>query len=353
MAKVAFLGLGVMGYPMAGHLKNKGGHEVTVYNRTAAKAEQWVKQHGGKSVPTPKAAAEGQDFVMACVGNDNDLREVTLGPNGAFAGMGKGKVFVDHTTASAEIARELYASRQEGGFDFIDAPVSGGQAGAENGALTVMCGGDGEPFARAEKVIAAYARACNLLRLNRLRAVVKDGQPDLHCRVWFRVWPKVCTSHKSPDLDIEKLIATISKGAAQSWQMENRYKTMAARQIRFRLCGRLDAQGSWDLSGEARKNGAHLPVTSLVDQFYSEIQAMGGKRWDTSSLIALLNRLIRAVRSDGWRTPIGCDRIMPSHLAERIRLRANRLRLAALSGTERRAGFMKSTATCVVMSATV
>ncbi|MEP7030473.1 MAG: NAD(P)-dependent oxidoreductase, partial [Pseudolabrys sp.] len=152
MAKVAFLGLGVMGYPMAGHLKNKGGHEVTVYNRTAAKADQWVKQFGGKSAVTPKAAADGQDFVMACVGNDNDLRDVTLGKDGAFAGMAKGKTFVDHTTASAEIARELYAAAKKGGFEFIDAPVSGGQAGAENGALTVMCGGDDGPFANAEKV---------------------------------------------------------------------------------------------------------------------------------------------------------------------------------------------------------
>ena len=183
MAKVAFLGLGVMGYPMAGHLKSKGGHEVTVYNRTAAKAEQWVKQYGGKSAPTPKVAAEGQDFVMACVGNDNDLREVTLGPNGAFAGMGKGKVFVDHTTASAEIARELYAAAKKGGFDFIDAPVSGGQAGAENGVLTVMCGGDGEPFSRAEKVICGLRTRLQFVGLNRLRAVVEDGQSDLYCRV--------------------------------------------------------------------------------------------------------------------------------------------------------------------------
>src|SRR5690348_3412503 len=163
MAKVAFIGLGVMGFPMAGHLKNKGGHDVTVYNRTAAKAEQWAKQYGGKTAPTPKAAAQGQDFVMACVGNDNDLREVTLGKDGAFQAMGKGTTFVDHTTASAEIARELHAAAKKAGFDFIDAPVSGGQAGAQNGMLTVMCGGDAEPFARAEKVIAAYARACNLL----------------------------------------------------------------------------------------------------------------------------------------------------------------------------------------------
>jgi 3-hydroxyisobutyrate dehydrogenase len=176
MAKVAFLGLGVMGYPMAGHLKNKGGHEVTVYNRTAAKGEQWIKQFGGKSAPTAKAAAEGQDFVMACVGNDNDLREVTLGPNGAFAGMGKGKVFVDHTTASAEIARDLYAAAKKGGFDFVDAPVSGGQAGAENGALTVMCGGDAEPFSRGLRASLQF------VGLDRLGTAVEDGQSDLHCR---------------------------------------------------------------------------------------------------------------------------------------------------------------------------
>ena len=289
MAKMAFLGLGVMGYPMAGHLKNKGGHDVTVYNRTAAKAEQWVKQHGGKSAPTPKAAAEGQDFVMCCVGNDNDLREVTLGTNGAFAGMGNGKIFVDHTTASAEIARELYAAAKKGGFGFVDAPVSGGQAGAENGALTVMCGGDAEPFGRAEKVIAAYAKACNLM------GAPGSGQLAKMCN-------QICIAGlvqglaealhfaKKADLDIEKLIATISKGAAQSWQMENRYKTMAAGKFDFGFA--VDWMRK-DLSiclGEARKNGANLPVAALVDQFYSEVQKMGGKRWDTSSLIARLDR---------------------------------------------------------------
>ena len=289
MAKVAFLGLGVMGYPMAGHLKNKGGHDVTVYNRTAAKAEQWVKQHGGRSAATPKAAAEGQDFVMACVGNDTDLREVTLGPSGAFAGMGKGKVFVDHTTASAEIARELYAAAKKGGFDFIDAPVSGGQAGAENGMLTVMCGGDAEPFGRAEKVIAAYARACNLLgspgsgQLSKMvnqiciAGLVQGLAEGLHF------------ANKS-GLDIEKLIATISKGAAQSWQMENRYKTMVANKFDFGFAVDWMRKDLGICLGEARKNGANLPVTALIDQFYSEIQAMGGKRWDTSSLIALLER---------------------------------------------------------------
>src|SRR6185437_10975534 len=289
MAKVAFLGLGVMGYPMAGHLKNKGGHDVTVYNRTAAKAEKWVKEYGGKSAPTPKAAAQGQDFVMACVGNDNDLREVTLGPDGAFAGVGKGAVFVDHTTASAEIARELYAAAKKNGFDFVDAPVSGGQAGAENGVLTVMCGGDEAVFARAEKVIAAYARACNLLG--------KPGSGQL-----AKMVNQICIAGlvqglaeglhfaKKANLDIEKLIATISKGAAQSWQMENRYKNMVAGKFDYGFA--VDWMRK-DLSiclGEARKNGATLPVTALVDQFYAEVQAIGGRRWDTSALLARLER---------------------------------------------------------------
>ena len=289
MAKVAFLGLGVMGFPMAGHLKAKGGHEVTVYNRTAAKADKWVAQFGGKAARTPKAAAEGQDFVMACVGNDNDLREVMLGANGAFDGMKKGAALVDHTTASAEIARELYGEAKKRGFDFIDAPVSGGQAGAENGVLTVMCGGDAEPYARAEKVIAAYARACNLLG--------KPGSGQLSKMV-----NQICIAGlvqglaegihfaKKSGLDIEKLIATISKGAAQSWQMENRYKTMTAGKFDFGFAVDWMRKDLGICLGEARKNGANLPVTALVDQFYSEVQAMGGKRWDTSSLIALLDR---------------------------------------------------------------
>jgi 3-hydroxyisobutyrate dehydrogenase len=289
MAKVAFLGLGVMGYPMAGHLKNKGGHDVTVYNRTAAKAEKWVAQFGGKSAPTPKAAAEGQDFVMCCVGNDNDLREVTFGACGAFAGMGNGKIFVDHTTASAEIARELYAAGKKAGFDCIDAPVSGGQAGAENGVLTVMCGGEVEPFARAEKVIAAYARACNLLGTPGSGQLAKMVNQICIAGLLQGLSEGIHFAKKS-GLDIEKLIATISKGAAQSWQMENRYKTMAAGKFDFGFAV------DWirkDLSiclGEARRNGAHLPVTALVDQFYSQVQKMGGKRWDSSSLIALLDR---------------------------------------------------------------
>jgi 3-hydroxyisobutyrate dehydrogenase len=289
MAKVAFLGLGVMGYPMAGHLKNKGGHDVTVYNRTAAKAEKWVAQFGGKSAATPKAAAAGQDYVMCCVGNDNDLREVTLGENGAFAGMGKGKIFVDHTTASAEIARELYAAAKKGGFDCIDAPVSGGQAGAENGVLTVMCGGDEGPFGIAKPVIDSYARACNLM------GAPGSGQLAKMCN-------QICIAGlvqglaealhfaKKAGLDVEKLIATISKGAAQSWQMENRYKTMTAGKFDFGFAVDWMRKDLGICLGEARKNGANLPITALIDQFYSEIQAMGGKRWDTSSLIAILDR---------------------------------------------------------------
>jgi 3-hydroxyisobutyrate dehydrogenase len=289
MAKVAFLGLGVMGYPMAGHLKNKGGHDVTVYNRTGAKAEKWVQQFGGKSAPTPKQAAAGQDFVMCCVGNDNDLREVTLGKDGAFAGMGKGTVFVDHTTASAEIARELYDAAKKSGFDFVDAPVSGGQAGAENGALTVMCGGDDGVFNKAKPVIDSYGRACNLLG--------KPGSGQL-----AKMVNQICIAGlvqglaeglhfaKKAELDIEKLIATISKGAAQSWQMENRYKTMAAGKFDFGFAVDWMRKDLGICLGEARKNGANLPVTALIDQFYSEVQKMGGKRWDTSSLIARLDR---------------------------------------------------------------
>ena len=289
MAKVAFLGLGVMGYPMAGHLKNKGGHDVTVYNRTAAKAEKWVAQHGGRRAATPREAADGQDFVMACVGNDADLREVALGKDGAFSGMKKSAVFVDHTTASAEIARELFADAKTRGFDFIDAPVSGGQAGAENGALTVMCGGEDGSFKRAEPVIAAYAKACNLL------GPVGSGQ-------LAKMVNQICIAGlveglaeglhfaKRAGLDIEKLIATISKGAAQSWQMENRYKTMAEGKFDFGFAVDWMRKDLGICLNEAKRNGAHLPVTALVDQFYSEVQKMGGKRWDTSSLIARLER---------------------------------------------------------------
>ena len=289
MAKVAFVGLGVMGYPMAGHLAKKGGHTVTVYNRTAAKTEKWVGQHGGKSAPPPREAAAGQDFVMACVGNDHDLREVMLGSDGVFAGMRKGAIVVDHTTASAEIARELYAEARKRGFDFIDAPVSGGQAGAENGVLTVMCGGDAPVFAQAEKVIAAYARACNLIGASGSGQLAKMVNQICIAGIVQGLAEALHFAQKS-GLDIEKLIATIAKGAAQSWQMENRYKTMAAGKFDFGFAVDWMRKDLAICLAEARRNGAHLPATALVDQFYSEVQAMGGKRWDTSSLIALLQR---------------------------------------------------------------
>ena len=305
MAKVAFVGLGVMGYPMAGHLKAKGGHEVTVYNRTAAKAEKWVAQYGGKSAPTPQQAADGQDFVMACVGNDNDLREVMLGKDGVFAGVRKGAIVVDHTTASAEIARELHAEARKRGFDFVDAPVSGGQAGAENGVLTVMCGGDEAPFAKAEKVIAAYARACNLMGApgsgSSPKWSTRSASPD-----WSQGLAEGLHFAMKAGLDIEKLIATISKGAAQSWQMENRYKTMVAGKFDFGFAVDWMRKDLGICLSEARRNGAHLPVSALVDQFYSQVQKMGGKRWDTSSLIALLNRLnIRFIARMPSNNPVG------------------------------------------------
>ena len=289
MAKVAFVGLGVMGYPMARHLKAKGGHEVTVYNRTAAKAEKWVSQYGGKSAPTPRQAAEGQDFVMTCVGNDNDLREVMLGKDGVFAGARKGAIVVDHTTASAEIARELYGEAKHRGFDFIDAPVSGGQAGAENGVLTVMCGGNESPFGRAEKVIAAYARACNLMGTPGSGQLAKMANQICIAGLVQGLAEALHFAMRA-GLDTEKLIATISKGAAQSWQMENRYKTMVAGKFDFGFAVDWMRKDLGICLSEARRNGAHLPVAAVVDQFYSEIQKMGGKRWDTSSLIALLNR---------------------------------------------------------------
>src|SRR5918994_1248074 len=288
MAKVAFLGLGVMGYPMARHLRAKG-HEVTVYNRTAEKADKWVSENGGRAARTPREAAEGQEIVFACVGNDDDLRQVTLGPDGAFHGMGRGTIFVDHTTASAEVARELYAAAQEKGAAFVDAPVSGGQAGAENGVLTVMCGGDGDAYSRAEPVIMSFARAC------RLMGPAGSGQLT-------KMVNQICIAGlvqglsegihfgKRAGLDIEAVIAVISKGAAQSWQMENRYKTMSEGKFDFGFA--VDWMRK-DLSiclEEARRTGAHLPVTALVDQFYSQIQKMGGRRWDTSSLIARLER---------------------------------------------------------------
>ena len=289
MAKVAFIGLGVMGYPMARHLAQKGGHELTVYNRTGAKAEKWVGEYGGRSAATPKAAADGADYVFTCVGNDNDLRQVTLGPEGAFASIRKGAIYVDNTTASAIVARELDDAAKARGFASLDAPVSGGQAGAENGQLTVMVGGDANAFEQAKPVIASFAKMVGLMgpagagqltkMVNQIciAGLVQGLAEGIHFA-------------KKAGLDVENVIGVISKGAAQSWQMENRYKTMAADKFDFGFA--VDWMRK-DLSiclAEARRNGANLPVAALVDQFYAEVQKMGGSRWDTSSLIARLDR---------------------------------------------------------------
>jgi len=289
MAKVAFIGLGVMGFPMAGHLVKKGGHEVTVYNRTAAKAKQWTEKFGGRTAPTPKAAAQGQDFVMCCVGNDNDLRAVTLGADGAFAGMKTGATFVDHTTASAEVARELDAAADKAGFKFVDGPVSGGQAGAENGILTVMCGGKEDAYASAEPVIAAYARMCKLLGPAGSGQLTKMVNQICIAGLVQGLSEGIHFAKKS-GLDVPAVIDTISKGAAQSWQMENRYKTMNAGKFDFGFAVDRMRKDLGIVLDEARSNGAKLPLTALVDQFYAEVQGMGGKRWDTSSLLARLER---------------------------------------------------------------
>ena len=289
MAKVAFIGLGVMGFPMAGHLVKKGGHEVTVYNRTAAKAKQWADTFGGKTAPTPKAAAEGQDFVMCCVGNDNDLRAVTIGADGAFAGLAKGATFVDHTTASAEVARELDTEATKRGFKFVDAPVSGGQAGAENGVLTVMCGGTADAYAGAEPVIAAYARMCKLLGPAGSGQLTKMVNQICIAGVVQGLSEGIHFAKKS-GLDVAAVIETISKGAAQSWQMENRYKTMNEGKYDFGFAVEWMRKDLSICLNEARRNGAHLPLTALVDQFYSEVETLGGKRWDTSSLLARLEK---------------------------------------------------------------
>ena len=287
MAKVAFLGLGVMGYPMAGHLKAKGGHDVTVYNRTFAKAEAWAKQHGGHAAKTPREAAHDCDFVFACVGNDDDLRSVVLGPDGAFAGMKKGAIFVDNTTASAEVARELYAKAHELGLEFIDAPVSGGQAGAENGALTVMCGGDAKAYATAEPVITAFAKAVKLLGPSGAGQLTKMVNQICIAGVVQGLAEGVAFATRA-GLDAEAVIEAISKGAAQSWQMENRYKTMNANTYTFGFAVDWMRKDLGICLDEARRNGAHLPMTALVDQFYGDVQEMGGGRWDTSSLLARL-----------------------------------------------------------------
>ena len=288
MVKAAFIGLGVMGYPMARHLKAKG-HDVTVYNRTAAKAEKWVSENGGLSAPTPRDAAKGQDIVFACVGNDDDLAEVAIGPDGAFHAMEPGAVFVDHTTASAIIARNLSAAAGEHGFAFLDAPVSGGQAGAENGQLTVMVGGDAAAFAKAEPVIQSFAKACRLLGPAGSGQLAKMMNQVAIAGI-VQGLAEAVHFGKAAGLDVEAVIDVISKGAAQSWQMENRHKTMLAGKYDFGFAVDWMRKDLGIVLAEARSNGSKLPLTALVDQFYAEVQAMGGNRWDTSSLLARLER---------------------------------------------------------------
>jgi 3-hydroxyisobutyrate dehydrogenase/2-hydroxy-3-oxopropionate reductase len=289
MAKVAFIGLGVMGFPMAGHLKVKGGHDVTVYNRTAAKAAAWAEKFGGKSAATPAEAARDADFVFTCVGNDDDLRSVTSGKDGVLQTMKSGAILIDNTTASADVARELYAAAKEKGVGFIDAPVSGGQAGAENGVLTVMCGAEDAVYEKAKPIIDAFARMVGLMgapgagqltkMINQIciAGIVQGLAEGIHFG-------------KRAGLDIEKVVEVISKGAAGSWQMENRHKTMNAGKYDFGFAIDWMRKDLGIVLSEARRNGAKLPVTALVDQFYGDVQAMGGNRWDTSSLLARLEK---------------------------------------------------------------
>ncbi|MGB3501570.1 MAG: NAD(P)-dependent oxidoreductase [Mesorhizobium sp.] len=289
MAKVAFLGLGVMGYPMAAHLKNRGGHDVTVYNRTSAKAEKWVAQHGGAWAGTPAQAAEGKEFVFACVGNDDDLRQVTTSSDGAFATMSKGATFIDNTTASAEVARELDAAATKAGFAFLDAPVSGGQAGAENGQLTVMVGGDAAVFERAKPVISSYAKMVGLMGSAGAGQLTKMINQICIAGLVQGLAEGIHFGRKA-GLDIEKVVEVISKGAAGSWQMENRHKTMVQGKYDFGFAVDWMRKDLGIVLDEADRNGASLPVTALVDQFYKDVQQMGGKRWDTSALLARLEK---------------------------------------------------------------
>ena len=285
---VAFIGLGVMGYPMAGHLSQMG-HSVTVFNRTGAVAEKWVAQHGGAMAATPAEAAEGADFVFACVGNDDDLRSVAIGEDGAFAGMGAGAVFVDHTTASAGVARELAAIGAEQGIGVLDAPVSGGQAGAENGALTVMVGGEAADFQKAEPLIDCFAKSVRLMgpagagQLTKMvnQICIAGLVQSLSEGIQFA---------QNAGLDAAAVIDVISKGAAQSWQMENRFETMIAGEFDHGFAVDWMRKDLAICLDEARRNGSQLPVAAIVDQFYADVQAMGGNRWDTSSLIARLKR---------------------------------------------------------------
>jgi 3-hydroxyisobutyrate dehydrogenase len=288
MSKVAWIGLGVMGYPMAGHIRVKSGHELTVYNRSSVKAERWIAQFGGRKAATPAEAASDAEFVFACVGNDADLSSVTLGKDGAFQSLRRGAVFIDNTTASADIARELAATAKARGCGFLDAPVSGGQAGAENGVLTVMVGGEADTFERAEPVIRNYARMVRLIgpagsgqtakMVNQIciAGLVQGLSEGIHFA-------------QRAGIDIPAVMETITKGAAGSWQMENRWKTMSEGKFDFGFAVDWMRKDLAICLEEARRNGASLPATALIDQFYAEVQRLGGQRWDTSSLIARLN----------------------------------------------------------------
>ena len=284
--KVAFIGLGVMGYPMAGHLA-RAGHAVTVYNRTPAKAQAWAAEFGGKHAATPREAAAGADFIFACVGNDDDLRSITLGADGAFAGMAPGAIFVDHTTASAEVARELATAARQIGLQFIDAPVSGGQAGAQNGALTVMCGGDPTAFDAAKPVAMAFSRAVTLMGASGAGQLTKMVN-QICIAGLVQGLSEAIAFGQNAGLDMPQVLDVIGKGAAQSWQLDNRGKTMVADQFDFGFAVDWMRKDLGLVLEEAKRNGSRLPVAALVDQFYADIQQMGGRRWDTSSLIKRL-----------------------------------------------------------------
>jgi len=285
--RIAFIGLGIMGGPMAGHLQ-RAGHDVVVFNRTASKADAWVAEYGGRSAATPREAAADADIVCACVGADHDVRDVTIGDDGAFQAMKADAVFVDHTTASAAVARELYEAARARGLHFIDAPVSGGQAGAQKGQLSVMCGGDAEPFGRVEPVLRAYGKSvvrigdsgagqlCKMVNQLCIAGLVQGLAEGLHFA-------------QNAGLDVPAVISVISKGAAQSWQMENRWQTMVDGKFEFGFAVDWMRKDLGIVLEEARRNGSRLPVAALVDQFYAQVQARGGARWDTSSLIALLD----------------------------------------------------------------
>lgn len=288
MAKLAFLGLGVMGGPMAGHLKTKG-HEVTVFNRTPSRSADWVARHGGRSAPSPREAALGQDMVLACVGNDDDLRAVCLGADGAFVGMDPGAVFVDHTTVSATVTRELHATAAARGLGFVDAPVSGGQAGAENGQLSIMCGGSEVDYAAAEPVMAAYARICRRLGGPGSGQIAKMMNQIAIAGLVQGLAEALAFGRKA-GMDGAAVVEVISQGAAGSWQMNNRHKSMLEDRFDFGFAVDWMRKDLAICLAAARETGASLPVTALVDQFYGEVQAMGGGRWDTSSLFKRLNR---------------------------------------------------------------